>query len=102
MKEAGQGHDISCLGFKRTSRLSGDARTATGTVSLVYCDCHAEGAGLFFIRTQRLSVGLLQGLSDVLPVNAANLITFPFSVQVYSGSVTIPLCLPSPLAAIKE
>lgn len=52
------------------------------TGSLVYCDCHAEVAGLFLIKTQRLSVGLLQGLSDVLPVNTANLIQFSSSMQV--------------------
>lgn len=81
-----QGHDIASLDL----REQGDCHAVRGqrqgqwqqTGSLVYCDCHAEVAGLFLIKTQRLSVGLLQGLSDVLPVNTANLIQFSFSMQV--------------------
>lgn len=86
MKETGQGHDIACLGLGEPADCQATGGQRQGqwrqTGSLVYCDCHAEVAGLFFIRTQRLSVGLLQGLSDVLPVNTANLIQFSFSMQV--------------------
>lgn len=81
-----RGHDVASLGLSEQA----DCQAMRGqrqvqrqqTDSLVYCDCHAEVAGLFFIKTQRLSVGLLQGLSDVLPVNTANLIQFSFSMQV--------------------
>lgn len=82
----GGGHDIASLGISQRA----DCQSVRGqrqaqrqqTGSLVYCDCHAEVAVLFFIKTQRLSVGLLQGLSDVLPVNTANLIQISFSMQV--------------------
>lgn len=86
MKEAGQGHDTVRLVLSEQA----DCHAARGqrqgqwqqTGCLVYCDCRAAVAGLFFIKTLCLSVGLLQGLSDVLPVNAANLIQFSFSMQV--------------------
>lgn len=87
MKRAGQGHDTAPLGCGEQAHCQAAQGTETGgqwreTGSLVYCDCHAEVAGLFLIKTQRLSVGLLQGLSDVLPVTTANLIQFAFSMQV--------------------
>lgn len=82
----GQGHDIASLVLREQADCQAGRGQRQGqwqqTGSLVYCDCHAEGAGLFFIKTQRLSVGLLQGLSDVLPVNTTNLIQFSFSMQV--------------------
>lgn len=81
-----RGRDIAGLSLSEQA----DCQAARGqrqgqwqqTGSLVYCDCHTAVAGLFLIKTQRLSVGLLQGLSDVLPVNTANLIQFSFSMQV--------------------
>lgn len=86
MKQAGQGHGTASLGLSKHAHCEAarGQRQAQWqqTGSLVYCDCCAEVAGLFLIKTQRLSVGLLQGLSDALPVNAANLIQFSFSMQV--------------------
>lgn len=71
------------------------------TGSLVYCDGCAAGAVLFLIKTQRLSVGLLQGLSDVLPVNATPSDSILFLYAGYSSSATIPPCFPSTVAVIK-
>lgn len=86
MQQVGQGHDRGSLGLSEQEHCQAVRGQRRGqweqTGSLVYCDCHAEVAGLFLIKTQRLSVGLLQGLSDVLPVNTANLIQFFFSMQV--------------------
>lgn len=82
----GDGRDIASLGLReqadRQDVRGRRRRRRHQTGSLVYCDCYAEVAGLFLIKTQRLSVGLLQGLSDVLPVNVANLIQFSFSLRV--------------------
>lgn len=73
MTPAGQGHDT--VKEERQIIVRREDRDG-GQHSLVYCVCRAEVASLFFIKTQRLSAGLLQGLSDALPVNTANLIPF--------------------------
>lgn len=63
--------------------------------ALVYCDCREQGAGLFFIKTQCLSVGLLQGLSDVLPVNTpkSDSIRVPYAGFSDLGSHRSPLAI---------
>jgi len=86
MKGVGQGRDIASMSLSKQVDCQAEPGQRQGQLqqkgSLVYCDCHAARAGLFLIKTQRLSVGLLQGLSDVLPVNTAHLIQLSSSMQV--------------------